>query len=596
MKANLIVYLSIMLLWTAGVGLHAQTWQSVASPAFFPLLSVAFCDHDNGCAVGAGGTILMTSDGGATWQTAPCPVNDDLTGVCYVDASHICISDVAGSFVYSIDGGTTWDTYDTGLEYALRCVAIDAGGSGVAGGDSQTILRTDDFGQNWNVVQTDMYAGGFYAAEALGDGQFFLIGQNSIIAPLSAFSVDNGSNWIFRDFYWVENAGTMVEGIALGADCFDNQSAVCVGNTWDFRGTVAWSDDFFESWHSTFFEITQRIDDVDIPSDTLGFLVGSEGTIARTYDAGQTWTEVESPTQSNLHACKIFDNGDGIIVGDNGTILRRTAVEQILAPQDFAVTALGFNRLHFTWTIPNGSFPVHYNLYQVDNDPPAVVATTSGLSIDLNDLPPCERHYRLRAVYDTGWAETNVIEGVVTLPAPENLTASVTSPGSVRLSWQIPTRDLQYCSLYRDGARIYWGAASEYNDAGLDPATQYAYWMTAHYSGEWDSEPGDTIYVTPASAEDNTNEPMLRLTASPNPFGKSVRLSFDAPGARPVRVEIYDLRGRRVYSETTRSRTNGHCEVLWNGKDANGSVTAPGVYLARIGTRGPVVKLLRLPR
>ena len=49
---------------------------------------VSFTDADNGTAVGSGGTILRTTDGGATWGAQPSGTTNALNGVSFTDATN----------------------------------------------------------------------------------------------------------------------------------------------------------------------------------------------------------------------------------------------------------------------------------------------------------------------------------------------------------------------------------------------------------------------------------------------------------------------------------------------------------------------------
>ena len=52
-------------------------------------MGVSFVDANNGWAVGNGGTILHTSNGGATWSTQRSGTFNDLFGVSFVRAPSI---------------------------------------------------------------------------------------------------------------------------------------------------------------------------------------------------------------------------------------------------------------------------------------------------------------------------------------------------------------------------------------------------------------------------------------------------------------------------------------------------------------------------
>lgn len=82
--------------------------------------------------------------------------------------------------------------------------------------------------------------------------------------------------------------------------------------------------------------------------------------------------------------------------------------------------------------------------------------------------------------------------------------------------------------------------------------------------------------------------------ATPNPTAgpATLRLTLDA-GAR-VRVEVLDVRGRRVATLADRAFDAGAHELRWDGRDEQGAAAAPGIYFARAssGPRQPARKLL----
>ena len=49
-----------------------------------------------------------------------------------------------------------------------------------------------------------------------------------------------------------------------------------------------------------------------------------------------------------------------------------------------------------------------------------------------------------------------------------------------------------------------------------------------------------------------------------------------------VRLEVYDLTGRRVRTLVDESRPAGRYEVTWNGTDDNGARVASGTYFYRL--------------
>jgi hypothetical protein len=74
--------------------------------------------------------------------------------------------------------------------------------------------------------------------------------------------------------------------------------------------------------------------------------------------------------------------------------------------------------------------------------------------------------------------------------------------------------------------------------------------------------------------------------ARPNPFNPRVALAFDVPGqsggARPVRLEVYDVQGRLVSRLVDGPVETGRHTVEWDGRSGDGRALASGVYVARI--------------
>ena len=68
----------------------------------------------------------------------------------------------------------------------------------------------------------------------------------------------------------------------------------------------------------------------------------------------------------------------------------------------------------------------------------------------------------------------------------------------------------------------------------------------------------------------------------PNPFEKTTRLSFVIPHASHVRLEIFDMLGRRVRSLADRAFEAGDHELVWDRRTSNGSMASPGVYYYRL--------------
>lgn len=82
--------------------------------------------------------------------------------------------------------------------------------------------------------------------------------------------------------------------------------------------------------------------------------------------------------------------------------------------------------------------------------------------------------------------------------------------------------------------------------------------------------------------------PQLHAPA-PNPArAGDVRLSWSQPRAADVRLDVYDVTGRRVVRLADKAMTAGDHAVTWTGRNDAGDRVAPGVYLVRFTGDGVV--------
>jgi hypothetical protein len=68
----------------------------------------------------------------------------------------------------------------------------------------------------------------------------------------------------------------------------------------------------------------------------------------------------------------------------------------------------------------------------------------------------------------------------------------------------------------------------------------------------------------------------------PNPFNPSTEVRFRVASDGPVKVQIYNLRGRLVRTLVEETRTAGEHAVTWNGTDDSGRSVASGSYVVRM--------------
>lgn len=79
--------------------------------------------------------------------------------------------------------------------------------------------------------------------------------------------------------------------------------------------------------------------------------------------------------------------------------------------------------------------------------------------------------------------------------------------------------------------------------------------------------------------------PQVALASTPNPSREGTRVHFELASEESVELSIHDLAGRRIRTLVQGRLAAGAHDLAWDGRDASGRMTAPGVYLARL--QGP---------
>ncbi len=90
-----------------------------------------------------------------------------------------------------------------------------------------------------------------------------------------------------------------------------------------------------------------------------------------------------------------------------------------------------------------------------------------------------------------------------------------------------------------------------------------------------------------ARAEDSLPAGAARLLPNyPNPFNASTTIRYLLPAAGDIRLEIYDLQGRRVRSLHQGPQAAGEHAAVWDSCDEAGRVVASGLYFSRLSGEG----------
>lgn len=278
-----------------------RVWRPAQSvPVSVTLTDVAFIDDRRGWAIGHGGVLLLTQDGGEHWQRR-------LTGI---DAAQLAVTEAqnASPQARHIAQGLVQD----GPDKPFLCLRFTDAQTGWALGAYGLALLTRDGGQSWQSVMTRLpNAGGkhLYGLTPLASG-LLIVGEQG-----SVFHQPTGAT----GFTAID---TPYEGTFFGALPLADGGALAFG----LRGNIWRSTPDLADW--------QKITTTDDITITAGLrlsdgalLLGNEaGQLRRSLDDGRSFTRLAASLPAGLTGLWQSRSGAVIATGAGGV--------QRLTPQD----------------------------------------------------------------------------------------------------------------------------------------------------------------------------------------------------------------------------------------------------------------------
>jgi len=121
--------------------------------------------------------------------------------------------------------------------------------------------------------------------------------------------------------------------------------------------------------------------------------------------------------------------------------------------------------------------------------------------------------------------------------------------------------------------------------AAWNPAL--AQWPAFLHDAQRTAQYGFEVHDATESGNPVVAAPPLRVELGqnlPNPFNPTTSIEFGLPAASPVRLEIFDVRGRALRTLWNGAAAAGRHRVVWDGRDAQGAAAPSGVYFYRLQT------------
>ena len=278
-------------------------WRSQTSGTVQNLQDVYFTSPSNGCAVGANGTIVTTTDGGINWTAQSSGTVNDFRSNWFTTPDSGWAVGVGGVIKVTDDGGANWVTQASGTSANLTCVYFRTSTEGYILSGNGLIRKTTNSGLNWTAQSSGL-------ATELRDIVFtssvigYTVGGGGKILKTS----NGGTNWVSQ------TSGTtqLLRGVYF--------SSASNGLAFGHAGTILKTTDGGTTWSPQTSGTTQDLYACYFTSASTGWTVGLGSTVLKTTDGGSSWISKNDGINGDLRSIYFSASDSGCAVGSGGIL------------------------------------------------------------------------------------------------------------------------------------------------------------------------------------------------------------------------------------------------------------------------------------
>ncbi|MFY9488951.1 MAG: YCF48-related protein [Solirubrobacterales bacterium] len=278
-------------------------WAAV-SPSSDPIYDVAFASATRAVAIGGTGASVVSNDGGATWTPISSAVGGSFNALRAQSASTAYAYGDNGALARTTDAGNSWTAVGVSTSSRIVGVGFPSATRGYVVDDRGVLLRTSNGGSSWQFLNTGT---GLRpkAITAPTDTSVVLVGPKGI-----RISTNSGEDFRFA-------RGKNLKKVAFTA--LDH----AVGSLFAYSPKVIWAAKSGGTAWKAFKKPKKagRIDQLDMVSPAVGYLLDTKGELWNTRTAGRKWTRVDTTGTTFTQTIAFSDARHGYLTDGTGRIL-----------------------------------------------------------------------------------------------------------------------------------------------------------------------------------------------------------------------------------------------------------------------------------
>ncbi len=303
-----------VLLVGISVSFAQSPWTLYNTGVPYSLFAVDFhpVNQDLGIAVGQGGTIIKTTDGGDEWIPVFSQVDIWLNDVKWQNLNTVWAAGMGGVILKSDDQGWHWTIVRpfTTPDHTIRGIGIPYGLDyvafvGYAGTFFETFNGGATFNQRFDIPYT-MHSIAF-APDFSTNGRAIIAGTDGLVWNTTNF----GTNWVSRNSGRFDYLNDVV--------FLSNEVAMICGN----NGTILRSTNWGRTWSANTQYLTiEHLRSIDFYGDVWWGKVtvcGDNGKIMTSNDAGLNFIDQLNGENRHLYGVSLRSFWQGTVVGEIGS-------------------------------------------------------------------------------------------------------------------------------------------------------------------------------------------------------------------------------------------------------------------------------------
>lgn len=598
-----------------------STYNIIRSNSNEVLFRLIFTDSLNGWSCGwlggsGGGIILHTTDGGYQWTTQMNVSDGDVLGLSFINTNTgFACTNQSGKILKTTNSGQNWTEVYKNPSTNFWTINFVNQNVGFAAGFGGVLVRTTDGGSNWQLITSNLFKYYIFDIKFLNENTGFLSTSGFYYyydPSLILKTTDKGTSW-FPSYQSTEmgefclalfvNVSGMIRAVGdMGTSVvsYDN------GVNWerehfvtyaDLRRVIfldaqtgwAWGDyisscdvlkttDGGENW-SVKFNSANKVGSIYFLTMNNGFYTNSAGEIFKTTDGGDNWVRIYQLANNYLADIYFIDSMTGWVCGDSGRVLRTTD-----GGQSWEYQSVGYNywliRIKFFdsnsgWVLANYS---------------KIFRTTNG-GQNWNAINLSSNFYFYSMSFPSDSVGFVGSDGWIYKTTNRGINWSAINLGSNSRCSSIDFNNNSTGYAFACGGNFYRTTNNGVNwqsivlreiDFGcgdlffLDHNTG---WLAGSGGTILKTTNGGTVFITRSGEIIPSGYELFQNY--PNPFNSVTRIKYTLPKSSSVKLEVYDILGRRIKLLVDGKQDRGSYEVIFLADELSS-----GVYFYRLEVDG----------